>query len=350
MAQRFNMPVSQWVNGNSVIQAGAKLYFYNNLTTTPKATYSDVSLSTPNAHPVVADADGEFGDIFLADGYYTVVLAPSSNTADPPTDSFWTRNYVNSWPAASAFMQTLLQDETAQEARDTLGVPGLTTVNTFTKTQEWAKGADIASAATLNLGDDGNYFDVTGTTTIEAISAKGVGTTIKLHFDGACQLTDSTDLVIPGGNYTTAAGDEIEFTEYANGDWTVTGYALASGGPMVTATIVEKFVSTAQALAFGSAGNLTLAHGLSGQPQIVQVWLKCITGEVGYATNDETLVAGSATVDGGNAYGIGVIPDATNVYLRPASSGPVVVNKSTNAVTTVTAGKWNIIVRAIYVP
>ena len=42
----------------------------------------------------------------------------------------------------------------------------------FEGTVRWSKGADIASAATLTLGTDGNYFDVTGTTTVPAVSAK----------------------------------------------------------------------------------------------------------------------------------------------------------------------------------
>lgn len=107
----------------------------------------------------------------------------------------------------------------------------LETVNTFTKTQKWAKGADVASAAALTLGDDGNYFDVTGTTAITSIATVGVGTVIKLHFDGALTLTHhSTDLVLPGGaNITTAAGDEAEFVEYASGDWRCTTYQKASG-------------------------------------------------------------------------------------------------------------------------
>ena len=104
------------------------------------------------------------------------------------------------------------------------------TANTFTKTQTWTKGGDVASVAALILGD-GNYFDITGTTTITSIGTKGVGTTIKLHFDDALTLTHSaTDLILPGAaNITTAAGDEFEFTEYAAGDWRCTGYALASG-------------------------------------------------------------------------------------------------------------------------
>lgn len=112
----------------------------------------------------------------------------------------------------------------------------LDVVNLFTKIQKWAKGADVASAGALSLGDDGNYFDITGTTTINSIGTKGVGTVVKLHFDAACQLTHhATDLILPGAaNITTAAGDEFEFTEYATGDWRCTGYALASGRSVVS--------------------------------------------------------------------------------------------------------------------
>lgn len=114
----------------------------------------------------------------------------------------------------------------ASAARTALAVPGTATVNTFTATQTWSKGADVASATALTLGDDGNYFDITGTTTVTSIATKGAGTVVKLHFDAALTLTHhSTDLVLPGGlNITTAAGDEAEFVEYATGDWRCTNY------------------------------------------------------------------------------------------------------------------------------
>jgi len=93
--------------------------------------------------------------------------------------------------------------------------------NTFTKTQKWSKGADVVSAAALTLGDDGNYFDVTGTTAITSIATVGVGTVIKSHFDGALTLTHhSTDLVLPYGvDISTYAGMELEFVEYDTGKW-----------------------------------------------------------------------------------------------------------------------------------
>lgn len=88
------------------------------------------------------------------------------------------------------------------------------------------KGADIASATALSPGSDGNYFDVTGTTTITSIDSVRVGTVIKLHFDAALTLTHhATNLILPGGvNIVTEAGDEAEFVEYASGDWRCTSY------------------------------------------------------------------------------------------------------------------------------
>jgi hypothetical protein len=90
----------------------------------------------------------------------------------------------------------------------------------------WSKGADVASAAALPLITDGNYFDVTGTTTITSMASMGVGTWIRLHLDGALTLThNATDLILPGAaNIVTAAGDEAEFIEYASGDWRCVSY------------------------------------------------------------------------------------------------------------------------------
>lgn len=106
---------------------------------------------------------------------------------------------------------------------------------TFSNNVIFTKGADVASATALPIITDGNYFDVTGTTTVTSIDTVGVGVTIRLHFDDAVLLThDATDLVLPGAaNITTAAGDEFEFTEYAAGDWRCTGYTLASGRSII---------------------------------------------------------------------------------------------------------------------
>ena len=99
---------------------------------------------------------------------------------------------------------------------------------------QWSKGADVASASALPVLTDGNYFDVTGTTGITSINTTGgAGTLIKLHFDGVVTLTHhATDLVLAGeANFTTAAGDELEFVEYDAGKYRMTGWSLAGTAP-----------------------------------------------------------------------------------------------------------------------
>ena len=112
---------------------------------------------------------------------------------------------------------------------------------------QWSQGADVASATALAVLTDGNYFDVTGTTTITSINTTGgVGTLIKLHFDGALTLThDATDLILPGGaNITTAAGDEAEFIEYATGDYRCTNYSRTSGEAVAGGKILQVVSAT----------------------------------------------------------------------------------------------------------
>lgn len=88
------------------------------------------------------------------------------------------------------------------------------------KTGSGAKGADVASAAALNIGEDGHYFDVTGTTTITSIEARLAGQIVILQFDGALTLTHGAALVLQGAtNMTTAAGDIVAFISEGSGNW-----------------------------------------------------------------------------------------------------------------------------------
>jgi hypothetical protein len=58
------------------------MYFYESLTVTPKDTYSDEALTTPNTNPVIADSQGQFGDIFLS-GAYSCKLTDASDVTQP---------------------------------------------------------------------------------------------------------------------------------------------------------------------------------------------------------------------------------------------------------------------------
>lgn len=122
--------------------------------------------------------------------------------------------------------------------------------NQNVKTAHWTKGTDVASAAALDIAGagGGNYFDITGTTTITSIGTLGAvsGTVIKLHFDGIVTIThNATDLVLPGAvNVITAANDEIEFVEYASGDWRLTNYQSAITGVVQIVNTTDGAVAT----------------------------------------------------------------------------------------------------------
>ena len=136
--------------------------------------------------------------------------------------TFWRGDGTWETPAGGGGLSSIVEDTTPQLGGD-LDCNGAQI--------QWSKGADVASAAALPVLTDGNYFDVTGTTTVTSINTTGgAGTLIKLHFDAALILTNSASLVLPGGaNITTAAGDEFEFVEFGAGTYRCTGYALASG-------------------------------------------------------------------------------------------------------------------------
>lgn len=76
----------------------------------------------------------------------------------------------------------------------------------------WEQGSNIASAATISIGE-GGYFHVTGTTTITDIDfdADKAGRLAWLEFEGALTVTHSAStLILPGSaNILTAAGDVL---------------------------------------------------------------------------------------------------------------------------------------------
>lgn len=89
MSYRLTDPNPVWVGLLGTASAGdGTLQFYDQGTTTPKATYSDEELTTPNANPVELDAAGRAETEIWLDGAYTVVLKDEDGT------TVWTRDVV----------------------------------------------------------------------------------------------------------------------------------------------------------------------------------------------------------------------------------------------------------------
>ena len=98
------------------------------------------------------------------------------------------------------------------------------------------KGADIASAATTNLGAvEGLFHDITGTTTITSFGTVRAGVWKILKFEGALQIThNATSMILLGGaNRTVGVGDIGIYISEGSGNWREVAYFDASVGPLL---------------------------------------------------------------------------------------------------------------------
>jgi hypothetical protein len=69
---------------------------------------------------------------------------------------------------------------------------------------------------------------VTGAATITSLGTGFNGCIREVRFSGACTLTHSASIVLPGAaNITTAAGDILTFRCTASGTWALVGSAKA---------------------------------------------------------------------------------------------------------------------------
>jgi len=104
-----------------------------------------------------------------------------------------------------------------------------------------AKGADVASGSSISLGDDGNLFKITGTTTINNITAKTAGTFAALYFGSAVTLSVSGNLKLAGGVAFSAAADDaiILFSDGTN--WREVGRSTSQAS---TASRIQIFTAS----------------------------------------------------------------------------------------------------------
>jgi len=73
----------------------------------------------------------------------------------------------------------------------------------------WTQGLDIASASTITLGNDGIFFNITGTSTITSITAKPAGTVAWLKFSGILTVQNGSNLSL-NGNFQTLTGATLQ--------------------------------------------------------------------------------------------------------------------------------------------
>ena len=121
------------------------------------------------------------------------------------------------------------------------------------------KGADVASAGTINLTTaTGNLVHVTGTTTITAITIPS-GAERTVVFDGVLTLTHhATTLILPGGaNITTAAGDSMVVRGDGSGNARVVSYTAADGSRRYDPGAAKAWIKCDAAGAIQASYNVT---------------------------------------------------------------------------------------------
>jgi hypothetical protein len=145
------------IDGNGVPRAGATYSFFQTGTSSPQNTYTDSTLATPNANPVVADSNGLFPPIYLAGNFdYKAILKDVNGvtiaTRDPlgftPVTATPPRDYLAGLDFTVAG-GTGTFGVSAGSAADSTNASGMVLPSAFTKsTSAWAVGTGAGSLDT----------------------------------------------------------------------------------------------------------------------------------------------------------------------------------------------------------
>jgi hypothetical protein len=118
---------------------------------------------------------------------------------------------------------------------------------------------------------------------------------------------------------------------FAQLGWAVTGSVSVSAEQTITA-----------------GGTVTISHGLTFITNAydidVMLYLKCISTEGGYTTNDIVPISPSGQGSSGNT-GISTTVTTTQVIIRYGSSGLNITQATTGAAFTITAANWKLLIK-----
>jgi len=244
LAQQVEFLLSGVKNSAGQALAAGRVYTYAAGTLNPKTVWTDAGKAAAATNPVILDGAGTA--LIYADGLYKFIIQDSNGGAIATRDNLvygvdGSMVYVDQANQAGKFLSDLTDG-----GKDVLLKPGMI---------QGAKGIDVASAATLTLGNDGNFFNVTGTTGITAIATKSIGTMVLLQFSGSLLLTHhASNLILPSGrNFQTRAGDVLAFVEYGAGTWRCIGHNLRNRGSLVRRDTAQTITNDTETVVVFSA-------------------------------------------------------------------------------------------------
>lgn len=206
---------TQYENSSGVPYSGAVLKFYKAGTTTviPLATSFSGAVQLTSIPLNASGYPTHLGAVVIphVEEDYDVYLYPNQAAADSNTGAIWSIPNVK-----------------------------ITTVTSS------GTAVTVPSAATVDLNStETNYFQISGSTTITAITL-AAGSEVVVLFQAALTLTNSAFLLnLTGANIVTAAGDIAVFKGEAAGVVRMLSYSRVSGMPLSIATTAEMRAGTA---------------------------------------------------------------------------------------------------------
>lgn len=258
MAVLAPAPKAQFFDANGNPLVGGKVYTYAAGTTTPLATFTDASATTPNTNPIILDARGECNLWFSTATSYKVVLKNANDVQQWSVDNIVTYGTI----AAQNFNNVNITGGAITGVTATFDLVGNVSGNAGTVT-------------------NGVYLSATQTLTNKTITGLNTTSTIK--------DPNGTDQVIgyrkyPQSTNTTAAASDVAKQLYVGATTTIPSGVFTAGDHFriinstgSSITITQGAGTTLRLAGTATTGNRTLAaYGIAE--------IYCVGSETFYAT------------------------------------------------------------------
>lgn len=256
-------PKAQFFDVNGSPLVGGKVYTYAAGTTTPLATYTDASATTPNTNPVILDSRGECNLWFAPATSYKVILESSTNVLQWSVDNIATYGTVAS--------------QNANNVAITGGTIAGVTITTSTIT-----GDISGNAGTVT---NGVYLTATQTLTNKTITGLASASTINDPADTPYTIGYRS---YPQSLNTTAAAADVGKHLFVSATTTIPSGVFVAGNELLvvnssasTITLTQGAGTTLRLGGTATTGSRTIAaYGVAS--------VLCVGTEIFYVTGNVT--------------------------------------------------------------
>lgn len=348
--------------------SGAKARFYNAGTTTLRTVYTDQTLTVPHPDPLVADASGRWAQAFVSGGPVKVVVTQADDSTGYTLDPCEKVAAAGAGASQISFSPTV--DLPFTNVQSAIEGAAASAASGFTPFGLGVTGSVdlLANLDATNIATGQYRFDGTTTGTFPTgVSASDTGAVELIReTSGSAWMAlyhDTTDRLFKRRMNASAWGawrEEITANIGATeGDiiyrgasaWTRLAKGTArqklqmNSGATAPEWTSSNWDYTSSAQTITLDGTLTLAHSLGATPTQFEAFLVCTSSNAGYASGDVVLAPRGSQI-GPAHLGVTLGADGTNMYVGYGSNIQIRNKATATTFTNITAGSWNLIVRA----